>query len=111
MQLLLIILYQEDLLDELLSALVEIEITGAVVLDGTNVERILSDDVPIFAGLFQTIGGTGHSRIILAPIQDRRLLDSLALIFKDVGVDFTDPEVGRVFSIPVDFCLGPEAGP
>ena len=41
MQILLIILYREDLLDEVLTALVEMEITGASVLDGTSMERVL----------------------------------------------------------------------
>ena len=111
MQLLLIILYRENLLDEVLSALVEMEITRATVLDGTSMERVLSEDVPIFAGLWETIGGGGgQTKTILASIPNRSLLESLVLLFQEVGVDFTDPEVGRLFSIPVDFYLGPDAG-
>ena len=110
MQLLLILLYREDLLDEVLSALVELEITGAVVLDGTSMEHFLAEDVPIFAGLWQTTGGMGHTKTILAPIPNRAVLDSLTLIFEDMGVDFADPEVGRAMSIPIDFCLGSDAG-
>ena len=108
MHLLLILLYRETLLDEVLSALLEMEITGAVVLDGTNMERILSEDVPILAGLFQITGGTGQAKTIVAPVRDRGLIEQLPLIFRDMGVDFSDPEVGRAFSLPVDFYLGPE---
>ena len=36
MHLLVIILYREDLLDEVLSALVELEIIGAPVVEGTS---------------------------------------------------------------------------
>ena len=49
MYLLLIVLYREDLLDEVLSALVEMEITGAAVLDGTSMERVLSEEFVEFA--------------------------------------------------------------
>ena len=113
MQILLIILYREGLLDEVLSALVEMEITGAVVLDGTTMERVLSEEVPIFAGLWQNIGGGGHVKTIVAAIPDRGVLQPLVLHLEEVGADFTDPETGRIFSIPVDFHLEPgaDAGP
>ena len=111
MQILLIILYREDLLDDVLSALVEMEITGAVVLDGTSMEQVLSEDVPIFAGLWQTFGGGGaQAKTILAPLQDRGVLGHLVLLLKEMEADFTDPEIGRIFSIPVDFHLKSGAG-
>ena len=110
MYLLLIVLYREDLLDEVLSALVEMEITGAAVLDGTSMERVLSEDVPIFAGLWQATGGTGHTKTIVAILPDRDLLDPLVLHFKEIDIDFTEPEIGKLFLIPVDFYLGPTPG-
>ena len=110
MQILLITLYREDLLDEVLSALVEMEITGAIVLEGTSMERVLSEDVPIFAGLWQTIGGGEHAKAIFAAVGDRGLLEPLVQLSKEMGVDFADPEIGRIFSIPVDFHLGSDFG-
>ncbi len=110
MHLLIIILHREELLDEVLSGLVEMEITGAVILDGTSEERVLSEDVPIFAGLFQTTGGTGHIRTILASVPDRGILPSLVTHLEEVGVDLRDPEVGHLFALPVDFYHGPDAG-
>ncbi len=108
MHLLFITLYREDLLDEVLSGLVEMEITGATVLDGTAMERILSEDVPIFAGLLQA--GPGRSCAIVAPVKERTLLDPLIRLFRETGVDFRQNDVGRLFLLPVDFCLGPESG-
>ncbi|MCY3766331.1 MAG: hypothetical protein OXH06_13020 [Gemmatimonadetes bacterium] len=108
MHLLFITLYREDLLDEVLSGLVEMEITGATVLDGTPMERILTEDVPIFAGLLPA--GSGRSSAIVAPMKDPSLLDPLIRLFRETGVDFTRPGVGRLFLVPVDFCRGPEGG-
>lgn len=107
MHLLLITLYREDLLDEVLSGLVEMEITGATVLDGTAMERILSEDVPIFAGLLQA--GPGRSSAIIAPLGDLALLDPLVRLYGETGVDFTQPGVGRLFLLPVEFYLGPNS--
>lgn len=108
MHLLIITLYREDLLDEVLSGLVEMEITGATVLDGTPMERILTEDVPIFAGLLPA--GSGRSSAIVAPMNDPSLLDPLIRLFRETGVDFTRPGVGTLFLLPVDFCIGPEGG-
>ncbi|MBT4501810.1 MAG: hypothetical protein HOC74_29030 [Gemmatimonadetes bacterium] len=108
MQLLLILLYREDLLDEVLSALVEMEVTGAAVLEGTSMEQVLSEDIPIFAGLLQTTGGHGQTKTLIAPLRDRHLLEPIGALFKELGVDFADPEVGRLFSLPVDFYRGPD---
>ena len=85
MHLLVIILYREDLLDEVLSALVEMEITGAPVVESTNMEQVLSEDVPIFAGLWQTTGGHGQTKMIFAPIHDPGLLDPLMALLHGSG--------------------------
>lgn len=110
MHLLVIILYREDLLDEVLSALVELEITGAPVIEGTSMEQVLSEDVPIFAGLWQSTGGHGHTKTILAPITDPGLLDSLKGLLEESGVDFRKPDVGRAFLLSAEAYLGPEDG-
>lgn len=110
MQILLIILHREDLLDDVLSVLVEMEVTGVIVLDGTSMERILAEEVPIFAGLLETIGRGTHTKAILAPIQDRGILESLGSLLEEAGADFSSPDIGRVFSLPVDFYLGPDTG-
>jgi len=102
MQLLLIILYRSDLLDEVLSALVELEILHAVVLDGTSMERVLAEDIPIFAGLWQSLGdGSASARIIWAPIGAMDVSHKLVPYLKELGADFTDAEVGHLYTIPV----------
>jgi hypothetical protein len=107
MHLLVIVLHREDLLDEVLSGMVEMEITGAAVLEGTSMEQVLSDDVPVFAGLFQTTGGAGQTRTILASVPDPKALDPLVQHLDEVGVHLKDPEVGSLFALPVDFYHGP----
>lgn len=102
MHVLLIILYRSALLDEVLSALVELEITHAVVLDGTSMERVLAEDIPIFAGLWQSLGDGGSSaRVIVAPIGQLDVSDKLVPYLKELGVDFTNPDVGHLYTLPV----------
>ncbi len=110
MHLLVIILYREDLLDEVLSALVELEIIGAPVVEGTSMEQVLSEDVPIFAGLWQSTGGHGQTKTIVAPIHDPGVLGSLTGLLEASGVDFRKPDLGRAFLLPVEAYWGPEDG-
>ena len=104
MHILFITLYREDLIDEVLSALVELEIGGAIVVDGTAMERILADDVPIFAGLWQTIGDShDRVRLVMAQLTDRGQLDALFRVLLDSGVDLSDDAVGRLCLVPAEF--------
>ena len=102
MQLLLIILYRAELLDEVMAALVELEITHAVALDGTSMERVLAEDIPIFAGLWQSLGdGDAGTRVILAPFGGDEVAETLVPHLREVGADFSDPETGHVYILPV----------
>jgi hypothetical protein len=108
--LLLIFLYRADLVDEVVESLVELEIGDALVLEGTPMERVLAEDVPIFGGLWQTIGDDHRDvRLIAAPLPDRGLVDPLFRLLGEVGVDLADRAVGRVLLLPAEF-LEPPSG-
>ena len=108
MHILLIFLYRDDLVDETMEALIELEIGDAVVVEGQPMERILADEVPIFGGLWQTIG-EGHAsvRLVLAPLPDRARLDPLFRLLAETGVDLSDPAIGRLCLLPAEFPAPP----
>jgi hypothetical protein len=110
MHILLLFVYREDLVDEVLEALVELELVDACVLRGTAMERILSEDVPIFAGLLQTLGDS-HDKItlVMAPLPDRTLVTPLFRLLADNGADFADATVGRLCLVPAEFPEPPSA--
>lgn len=106
MQVLFIILNNEDYVDDVLSELLELEITGATVVDGVAMERVLAKDVPIFAGLLQTTRGSrSYNKNIIALIPDRTVAEKLVNIMRELDIDFSDPSVGALFTVPVDFAL------
>lgn len=101
-----IILNQEEQVDDLLSVMMELEITGATIIDGVGIERILANDVPIFAGLIQSLSGDRpYNKNIIGVVKDRETLNSLVSILKEVGIDFTEPGVGGIFALPVHYYL------
>ncbi len=106
MQLLFIILNQEDLLDDILAELVELEITGTSVIDGVTMERVLAKDVPIFAGLLQTTRGSrAYNKNIIALIPRKDIVFQLVDILKELDIDLSNPAIGKLFTLPVDFVL------
>ena len=104
MQLLVIFLNEEEYLDEILTELVELEISGASVIDGVAMERVLAKDVPIFAGLLQTTRGSrAYNKNIFALIPKKETVHQLVDILKEMDIDLTNPSIGTLFTVPVDF--------
>ena len=76
MQLLLAILHREELLDEVLSTLVELEAPDAVVIESRSGLELLERDLPIFAGLRSLIpSGIDFSSLIVCVIEDDLLAE------------------------------------
>ena len=101
-----IILNEEEYVDDLLAVLMELEITGATILDGVGMERVLANDVPIFAGLIQSLGGSRpYNKNILALVKNKEMLTELIGVLEEVGIDFKKPGVGGIFALPVSFSL------
>ncbi|MEW6234687.1 MAG: hypothetical protein AB1656_04810 [Candidatus Omnitrophota bacterium] len=106
MQLLIIILNKEEYLDDILAEMVELEITGASVVEGVAMERVLAKDVPIFAGLLQsTRGSRAYNKNIFALIPSMEIVQRLIAILRDLDIDLTDPAIGTLFTLPIGFFL------
>ena len=103
MELLMIILNKEKHLGKILSLLVELEVSGATILDSKGSERFLAYEVPIFAGLRQLIGEkkTTHTTI-LALIEEENFLFNFKRLLNEEDIDFTQPGTGAIFTLPVN---------
>lgn len=66
MQLLIAILHREELLDDVLSVLVELELPDSVVVESRSGLELLERDLPIFAGLRSLIpAGIDFCRLVV----------------------------------------------
>jgi len=103
-RLLLAVLHREDLLDEVLSALVELEEPDAVVVESRSGLELLERDLPIFAGLRSLIpSGIDFSSLVICLIEDdRRAGEALATVrdLTDLGSESDEPR-NTVMLIPV----------
>ena len=112
MRLLVAVVHDPEKLDEILSGFLEIGITGATVLSSEGMGSLLSQDIPIFAGLQTLVSGSRpQNRLIMSVISADKVKPVVDLL-KDVTGDLDKPATGIAFTLPVDevFGLAPELG-
>ena len=104
-----IVLNREESLDDILSAMIELEITGATILDGVGMKRVLAKDVPIFAGLLQSMSGSRpYNKNIIAAVKDRETIFELLDLLKEFGINFDKPGTGKLLAFNADISVSEE---
>lgn len=107
MKLLVYILNNPELLDETLEAFVELGLRGATVLDSIGMGQILSQDIPIFAGLQLLLPSSKlGNKTILTVVKEEQIEKIIREIERICGAKLSDPGTGIVFTLPVDQIYG-----
>jgi nitrogen regulatory protein P-II 1 len=104
--LLIAVVNDADKVDEILSGFLEIGITGATIISSEGMGRLLSHDIPIFAGL-QTLlqGSRPQNRTIFSVITADKA-DAAFGLLQEVCGSLTNPATGIAFSIPIVRVVG-----
>jgi hypothetical protein len=113
LELLIAVINDVDLMDEVLAGFLEIGITGATVLDSEGMGRVLSHDIPIFAGLQTLISRSRpQNQTVFSVINEPAKVDQAIALLQDVCGRFEDPATGIAITLPVNRVVGlaPELG-
>ena len=113
MELLIAVINDVDLMDEVLAGFLEIGITGATVLDSEGMGRVLSHDIPIFAGLQTLISRSRpQNQTLFSVIDQPEKVEQAIALLQDVCGRFEDPATGIAITLPVNRVVGlaPELG-
>ncbi|HEY9449995.1 MAG TPA: P-II family nitrogen regulator [Gemmatimonadaceae bacterium] len=106
MQLLVAIINHVEQVDDILAGFVELGITGATILNSEGMGHVLSQDVPIFAGLRSlTARSRPSNQTVLSVVQDEKVDPAIALIHEVCG-NLESPGAGIVFAIPISRVVG-----
>jgi nitrogen regulatory protein PII len=93
-------------LDQVLAGFLELGITGATVLHSEGMGRILSEDIPIFAGLQSLVGTTRpQNRLVLSVVAETKV-DAAVGLLQEVCGSLDSPGTGIAFTLPVDRVFG-----
>ncbi|HEX7089750.1 MAG TPA: hypothetical protein VF192_06410 [Longimicrobiales bacterium] len=113
MQLLIAVINQEEKLDEILSGFLELGITGATIIASEGMGRVLSHDIPIFAGL-QTLLARSRpqNQTIFSVINEDEKVDGAIALLQEICGNLENPATGIAFTVPVTRVVGlaPELG-
>ncbi len=102
MKLLVLILNKVEKLEEVLEGFLEVGVTGATIIESIGMGHIISQEVPIFAGLrFMFAGAKPHNKMIFSVITDDKEEPAIKVLKKILG-DLRQTGTGIVFTVPLD---------
>jgi nitrogen regulatory protein P-II 1 len=106
MQLLIAVINHVEQVDDILAGFVELGITGATVVNSEGMGRVLSHDVPIFAGLRSLISRSRPTNQTLFSVIDEEKVDAAIALIQEVCGSLDSPGAGIVFTLPVSRVVG-----
>ncbi len=112
MHLLIAVVNDPEKVDDILSGFLELGITGATIINTEGMGRVLSHDIPIFAGLQTLISRSRpQNRTIFSVVESEKVDPAIALL-QEVCGDLTAPATGIAFTVPLGRVVGlaPELG-
>jgi nitrogen regulatory protein P-II 1 len=106
MKLIIFVLNQEERLEEILEAFLELGINGATILDSIGMGRILAHDIPIFAGFQNLLHDTRPgNKTILSVVPEKKVERIIQAIEQIIG-SLDEPGNGVFISLPIDLVKG-----
>lgn len=107
MQLLIAVINQEEKVEEVLSGFLEIGITGATVVGSEGMGRLLSTEVPIFAGLEAFARRTRpRNQTVFSVIDGDEKVERAFALLQEVCGSLDEPATGIAFTVPVSRVVG-----
>ncbi|HXE59262.1 MAG TPA: P-II family nitrogen regulator [Gemmatimonadaceae bacterium] len=106
MQLLVAVINHVEQVDDILAGFVELGITGATVVNSEGMGHVLTQDVPIFAGLRSlTTRSRPSNQMLLSVIEEEKVNAAIELI-QEVCGSLSVPGAGIVFTLPIERVVG-----
>lgn len=111
-RLLVAVINDPEKLDEILSGFLELGVTGATIVNSEGMGRMLSQDIPIFAGLQAFLSGTRPQNRMIFSVVPESVVDPALALLQDVCGNLAAPATGIAFVLPVERVVGlaPELG-
>ncbi len=102
MKLAVIFLNRIEFLEELLSVFLEIGVSGATVLDSVGMGHIISENIPIFAGLRGAFTGSSPNNKIILVITEGEMIEKMVEAVDDVCNHEDDQKNSFMITLAID---------
>lgn len=100
---LIINVFIEKNVENILLALTEVGIKDVQVVNSVNESRRLGHNIPLFAGFKEKLGESSpYGRIMFAVVQDKKIIDDFIKALSRSGIDLLENELGSVVYFPIE---------
>ncbi len=106
MRLVVIFLNKIEYIEELLSAFLEIGVSGATIVDSVGMGHIISHNIPIFAGLKDTFAGSSPIQKLILIVVEEALIERIDEVLSDICVNIDESKAYFMISLPIDDLFG-----
>jgi nitrogen regulatory protein P-II 1 len=106
MKLLVFILNKEEYLEEVLEAFLELNISGATILDSVGMGSILAQDIPIFAGFKNLLQGSRPANKTILTVVPEKLVKPARTAIEQIVGSLDEPGNGLLFILDIDKIYG-----
>jgi len=106
MKLLILVLNREEYTEKVLETFVEQGVPGATVIDTIGMGRVLSQEIPIFAGFVDMMAGARPSNKTIFTLVEDESVDEIRKGVEAVIGSLEEPGTGILFTVPVDYHCG-----
>ncbi len=106
MKLVIVFLNNPDIITELMEAFLEIGISGATIVDSIGMGRILTYEIPIFAGFKELFPSSSPTNRTIFIVTEDNMVDEIFQVLEEVVGDFSKPGTGLAIVLPIYKVLG-----
>jgi nitrogen regulatory protein P-II 1 len=106
MHLLVAVINVPEKLDTILAGFVELGVRGATVFASEGMGRVLSHDIPIFAGLQTLIDRSRPENRTIFSVLPANLIDPVISLLQESCGNLENPATGIIFTLPLDRVVG-----
>lgn len=105
-ELLFLILNKEEYLDEVLELFLELGVSGATILESVGMGRVITHDIPIFAGFRNLMTGSRPYNKTIMAVVNKDVVEDIVKGVEGICGDLEEPGTGLIFTVPVSHVWG-----
>ena len=109
-KLVIIFVNRAELMEDILEGFLEIGVSGATIVDTVGMGRILSHDVPIFAGIRKIFPGLSPDNKTIFLVTEEKLTEDILTVVEDICGPLEQPGAGLAVVLPIEQVRGLRPG-
>lgn len=100
------VINRPEAVEDVIAAFLSIGVTGCTIIDSRGMGKIVSQDIPIFAGFQSLFAGAREANVTIFSVMESELVDEAVKVVEETYMSFAEPSSGIIFTMPVNRVKG-----